>query len=109
MKGSTPITVLTGKDNPAALLPVRFGEDVIVGLPLLKLPKLLADALGDVGQARRRSKGKNDGKLGKGAICIVGIAPFRPTTYGSNGFSEAKSGCGKCSMILLCVRKLQPC
>jgi hypothetical protein len=47
-EGSTPITALTGKDNPAAVVPVRFGERVIVGL-LSKLPKMLPGCPGNVG------------------------------------------------------------
>jgi hypothetical protein len=41
----TPITVLMGKDDPAAVVPVRFGEDVIVGL-LPKPLKLFAGCAG---------------------------------------------------------------
>jgi hypothetical protein len=60
----SPITVLMGKDDPAAVVPVRFGEDVIVGL-LPKIPKLPAEktsaTLGRLavvaGEAQRKATG----------------------------------------------------
>jgi hypothetical protein len=58
----TPITVLMGKDDPAAVVPVRFGEDVIVGL----LPKPLKLFAGCAGIRWAGSpllaKGKGNGK-----------------------------------------------
>ena len=39
LRGRTPITALRGRDNPAALVPVRSGERVIVGKE--NLPKLI--------------------------------------------------------------------
>jgi hypothetical protein len=66
---ANPYSRAHGADNPAAVVPVRIGERVIVGL-LLKLPKLQAEKtsapLGKLVAVARGRTAKSEGRDGNG-------------------------------------------